>query len=51
MQYKTEVVLPEDATYRVSFDVEIATGVPGGCFGVGAPPERVARFSLSQADI
>jgi hypothetical protein len=38
MQYKTEVMLPEDTTYRVSFDVEIATNAPSGCFGVGGSP-------------
>jgi hypothetical protein len=51
MQFKTEVVLPEDATYRVSFDVEIATGVPSGCFGVGGSPGEGRPISLSQADI
>ena len=38
MQYKTEVVLPPDTNYRVSFSVEIATNVPSGCFGVGGAP-------------
>jgi hypothetical protein len=35
MQYKTEVALPADTNYRVSFRVEIATNVPSGCVGVG----------------
>jgi hypothetical protein len=38
MQYKTEVMLPADTNYRVSFDVEIATNVPSGCAGVGGQP-------------
>ena len=38
MQYKTEVVLPPDTNYRVTFSVEIATDAPSGCFGVGGAP-------------
>jgi hypothetical protein len=54
MQYKTEVVLPADTHYRVSFSVEIATGAPSGCIGVGgAPGEGVtvkAGVSLIEPD-
>jgi len=38
MYYKTQVFLPADSTFRVRFDVEIATDVPSGCFGVGGSP-------------
>ena len=38
MQYHTQVALPADTTYMVSFDVEIATNVPSGCTGVGGAP-------------
>ena len=38
MQYHTQVALPADTTYMVSFDVEIATNVPTGCTGVGGAP-------------
>jgi hypothetical protein len=38
MQFKTEVALPPDTSYRVTFRVEIATDVPGGCGGVGGSP-------------
>jgi hypothetical protein len=52
--YKTEVALPADTTYRVRFDVEIATAVPAGCGGVGgAPGEGVtvkAGVSLVEPD-
>jgi hypothetical protein len=54
MQYKTEVALPADTTFKVSFDVEIATNVPSGCGGVGgAPGEGVtvkAGVSLIEPD-
>jgi hypothetical protein len=54
MYYKTEVALPSDTTYRVRFDVEIATNVPSGCQGVGgAPGEGVtvkAGVSLVEPD-
>ncbi len=54
MYYKTEIALPADATYRVRFDVEIATAVPAGCVGVGgAPGEGVtvkAGVSLIEPD-
>ena len=54
MYYKTEVALPSDTTYRVRFDVEIATNVPSGCAGVGgAPGESVtvkAGVSLVEPD-
>ena len=54
MYYKTEVALPADTTYRVSFDVEIATSAPSGCVGVGgAPGEGVtvkAGVSLIEPD-
>jgi hypothetical protein len=54
MYYKTEVALPADTTYRVSFDVEIATSAPSGCIGVGgAPGEGVtvkAGVSLVEPD-
>ena len=52
--YKTEVALPADTTYRVRFDVDIATAVPAGCGGVGgAPGEGVtvkAGVSLVEPD-
>ena len=38
MYYKAEVALPADTTYRVRFDVEIATNAPNGCQGVGGAP-------------
>lgn len=38
MYYKTEVSLPADSTFRVRFDVEIATDAPNGCVGVGGSP-------------
>ena len=38
MYYKVEVALPADATYRVSFGVEIATNAPSDCLGVGGSP-------------
>ena len=38
MQYQTQVSLPANTTYMVSFDVEIATNVPSGCTGVGGAP-------------
>jgi hypothetical protein len=54
MYYKTEVALPADTTFRVRFDVEIATAVPSGCVGVGgAPGESVtvkAGVSLIEPD-
>ena len=54
MYYKTEVALPADTTYRVRFDVQIATNVPSGCLGVGgAPGEGVtvkAGVSLVEPD-
>ncbi len=54
MYYKTEVALPSDTTYRVRFDVEIATNAASGCVGVGgAPGEGVtvkAGVSLIEPD-
>lgn len=54
MYYRTEVALSPDTTYRVSFDVEIATDASSGCIGVGgAPGEGVtvkAGASLIEPD-
>jgi hypothetical protein len=54
MYYKTEVSLPADTTYRVRFQVELATNTPSGCAGVGgAPGEGVtvkAGVSLIEPD-
>jgi len=54
MYYKAQAGLPADTSYRVTFDVEIATTAPSGCFGVGgAPGEGVsvkAGVSLVEPD-
>jgi len=38
MQYKAEASLPADRTFRVRFDVELATNALAGCVGVGGAP-------------
>ena len=52
MYYKGQVLVPlTDTRYRVRFDVEIATMVPNGCFGVGGSPGEGVTMKAGASEI
>ena len=51
MYYKGQIGgLSGDALYRVQFEVEIATPVPNGCFGVGGAPGEGVTVKAGASD-
>jgi len=52
MYFKGQLAgLSPDKTYRVRFEVEIATDVPNGCGGVGGPPGEGVTIKAGASEI